>query len=207
MMLEELKYVLLNLHNKNLVSGFSQFTIKDSAIRIIYCDIIVEGYEDKVLVYYDNDTTIMGVYKRLQYLNKENTLRIFENVSIAMEYLHYLVKTAEDIRFELFHYFLFRLDEIKFKYNELDFGVSRNFSFEELIVNCTLSCIELNGNKLQYTLHIMFFNDNTCKLSFIPQEPLWNEGKVCPETQIDRILHYIKTLNAYNYKDIPLNET
>lgn len=202
-MIEELKYTLLNLYSVEL-GCFERFNINNDYIKVLYNNIWIEGYEDKIVIYFDE--SLYFYPKTLQYLTKKNTLKIFTKVSVAMEYLHYLLRATKDVRFELYHYFLFKLKEIKFEYTSSYFSFTNNQSLETLVINFSISDIKFNNKTLNYTIHTYFFKDNVCELSFHPKNSLWGEGKICPEIEVNKILWYLENISFYEYGDIPLKE-
>lgn len=44
-------------------------------------------------------------------------------------------------------------------------------------------------------------------MRFIPEKPVWNEGKEYPKSDVDEIIEYILNLNVDTYEDIPLIES
>ena len=206
MILEDLKYALLNLYGSDEANPFLEHFYMSEGKLIATCrNITLEGHENGIDVFFDNSLHLPP--KQLEYLNKENTLKTFQSPSSAIEYFHYLIRASKDVRFEMYHYFISKLQEIGIEYESWSFYYTNNESLERLIVNSGISNIKKNKKKLNFNIHIMFFKNNACQMTFFPENPLWNEGKVCPETQIDKILNYVKKLNFESYDDIPLNET
>ena len=206
MIFEELKLALLNLYcSDNTDPFFEHFWMLEDKVFATTNNVMIVGDETNIVVYFDEN--LHSPIKPLQYLSKDNTSKEFQTSYSAIEYFKYLLRATKDVRFELYHYFLSMLKKMGIKYSSRSFRYTNNEKLECLVLNLNLSVYEIDKLNVNLFIHIKFFINNTCEMIFIPEEPLWNEGKVCPETQIDRILHYIKALNAYNYKDIPLNET
>lgn len=196
-MLEELRYALFAFFG----NGISHYFIcENDKIEFIYDDITLMGFEEKILVFYESNK--MGVLRKSTYLNKENTMKVFYKVSSAISYLEYLAKVIVDNKYELYHYFLFKLRAMHFNYKSMSFSIVS----DNTAIRCDISRLDLNGNRLQYNFIFISKNDSSCTLSFYPEQPLWNEGKICPESDVDKILDYIKTLSVYNYDEIPLKE-
>lgn len=100
-MIEDLKYALLSIPNYDLHINYTE---RKDSIKSVYHDIVIEGFENHISVFYDPNER--WVYKKLQYLNKENSIKKFQSVSAAMGYMKYLSKVTEDVRYELYHYFV-----------------------------------------------------------------------------------------------------
>ncbi|MEZ4884907.1 MAG: hypothetical protein R3E32_09295 [Chitinophagales bacterium] len=206
MILEDLKYALLNLYCSDGINPFLEhFYMSENKLLATCRNVILEGRENGIDVFFDNSLYLPP--NRLEYLNKENTLKTFQSPCSAIEYLHYLIRATKDVRFEMYHYFIYKLQEIGIEYESWSFYYTNNESLEQLIVNSGISNIKKNKKKLNFNIHIMFFKNNTCQMTFLPEEPLWNEGKACPDTYINNIIYYMKKLNVHHYDDIPLNET
>ena len=200
-MIEELKYSVFNLFENDL---YQDFTIEKNRISFFYNNIIVVEVSNKeISVFYDSD--VIEELKTNRYLNKINTLEIFHEVSPAINYLKYLFKVLKNIKYELYHYFLYKIKELKFNYDALQFCIVNNDTANPAI-RCEISGLDLERKPLLYNFLFIVTNDGQCQLSFYPEKPLWNEGKVCLETEIDRILDYVKNLNVQHYDDIPLKE-
>jgi hypothetical protein len=193
-MIEELKYTLLGTYNDNILS----FIQTNNSLKFTYYNLIIESIENKIIVYYDSDE-IMG--QKLEYLNKKNTLKIFTKVSSAINYVKYLLKVVTDSQFELYHYFLFKLKEIKLTYDSLFFMISDSGA-----IRCDVSDLMLNGNILKYNFIFIITKDSSFELKFHPKKPIWNEGKICPKKNIDEIIDYIMYLNTLHYDEITLKE-
>ncbi len=207
MILEELKYALINLNCSDeltLKPFLEHFYMKEGVLIAKVRNVILEGTENEIVVLFDNNSYLYP--ERLEFLNKENTIKTFQNHYSAIEYLKYLVRATKDVRFEMFHYFQYKLKEIGFEYESWGFCYTNNESLEKLIVNFSLGNIIKNGNKMNFSIHIRFFKNKTCILTYHPEKPLWDEGKICPERQLDKILNFVKKLNVIHYDDIPLNE-
>lgn len=201
-MLEELKYALFNIDNYEL---YRDFTIENNDIKFVYNYVMVHGTQDKIFVFYDFEE--MKITKQLKYINKNNTLKIFNKVSSAINYMKYLSNVTTDIRYELYHYFMFKLKELDIQYKVLLFNPVNNYTVEDMMLRCDISDLSIQGQKVKYNFIVIFKKDGKCKLSFYPENPVWDEGKDCPETEIDKVIDYILNLKVDNYKDIPLKES
>lgn len=205
MNLEDLKYTLLNLYCSDGANPLLEHFYMDEGKIVAKCrNVVLEGRENEIDVYFDNSSYLYP--KKLEYLNRENTLKTFQASHSAIEYLHYLIRATKDVRFELFHYFLFKIQEIKIEYKSWSFYYTNNKNLDQLIINLGIGKITIKGKVLNFDFHIMFFKSGTCQLTFHPEKPVWDEGKVCPETQIDSIIDFITNITDYYYEAIPLNE-
>lgn len=201
-MLEELKYALFNINNYEL---HRSFITENDNIKFVYNYVIVHGTNDEIFVFYDFEE--MKVTKQLKYIGKNNSLKTFDRVSSAMDYMKYLANVTTDIRYELYHYFMFKLKEYKIIYRSMAFNTVNNISLEEMMLRCDINNISIRGHKVKYNFIIIFKKDSKCKLSFYPENPLWDEGKDCPEVDVDKVIEYILNLKVDNYEDIPLIES
>lgn len=206
MLIEKLKNAIFNISDFEYINFSQNF----KTIKFIYHDVVVYGNENEnsISVFYDAEE--MGVLTHLKFINKENTLKVFNNVFDALNYMKYLSKATCDIKYELYHYFLYRLKEIELNYNCFSFGLSRrypNYSEENLSIRCNIGDLTIRERKVKYNFLIIFKNDGSCRFSFYPEEPVWNEEKICPKKDIDKILDYILNLKVDNYEDIPLIES
>jgi hypothetical protein len=204
MMLEELKFALLSISGNNETHlDFWNFWESNTSIQFVYMKITVEGYEDRILVCYDYDPgKVLGAQK-LNYLNRENTLKTFTNVPSAIAYMKYLSIATWDIKFELYYYFLFKIKELKLEYEGMSFAIT---GLERQFIRCALGGLKLNGLVIGFNLLIVFSSDGASELRFYPEDPIWEEGKVCPETQIDKIIESFILYSTYRYDEIPLKE-
>lgn len=201
-MLEELKYALFNIDNYEL---YRSFIIEGDNIKFAYNYVIVHSTNDKILVFYDFEE--MKVTKQLKYIDKNNSLKTFDRVSSAIAYMKYLSNVTTDIRYELYHYFIFKLEEHKIVYKNFSFNTVNNISLKEMMLRCDINDISIRGQKVRYNFIIIFKKDSTCKLSFYPENPIWDEGKDCTEFDVDNIIEYILNLKVDKYEDIPLIES
>ncbi len=191
-MLEELKYALINLNCSNELTlnlFLDNFYMKSGVLIAKVKNVILEGTENEIVVFFDDNSYLYP--DRLEFLNKENTIKTFKNPYSAIEYLKNLVRATKDVRFEMFHYFQYKLKEIGFEYESWGFYYTNNESLEKLIVHFSLGDIKKNGNKLELGIHIRFFKNQTCILTYHPEKPLWDEGKICLERQLDKILNFV----------------
>lgn len=204
MLIEKLKYAIFAIADFEDIN----FEQKSESIRFIYNDVVVYGNENSISVFYDAEE--MGVLTRLKSINKENTLKVFKSIPDAFNYMIYLSKVTSDIKYTLYHYFLYRLKEINLIYNSLSFklvGNFQNYSGEKIGIRCTLKDLSIEGRKLKYNFLIIFKNDKSCRFSFYPEEAAWSEEKICPKRDVDKIIEYILNLKVDNYDDIPLIES
>lgn len=201
-MLEELKYALFNIDDYNLYRNYDQ---KANTLKFIYKDVIVYGTDKNISVFYDaNDTQTMI---ELKYINKSNSLKTFDKVSSAINYMRYLSNITTDPRYELYYYFIYKLKVEEVSFNVMSFGLTNNTSTDSFLIRCDIGGLKIRGNKVNYNFVIVFKSNYKCELQFYPERPLWNEGKICPESDIDKVLVYILNLNVNNYEDILLKES
>lgn len=201
-MLEEIKYSIFSICNYDLYRNFEE---RDNSIKFVYKSVILYGAENNISVYYDADD--MRATRKLQFINKNNTLKTFSIVSAAMAYMKYLSNVTTDIRYELYHYFMFKLKEYKIVYRNLSFNTVNNILLEDMMLRCDIHDLSIKGNKVKYNFVIIFRKDGKCDLSFYPENPVWDEGKDCPETEVDKVIDYILNLKVDSYDDIPLKES
>lgn len=203
-MIEKIKNAIFNIPNFEYIN-FSQ---NSKGIKFIYYDVIVFGNKDSISVFYDSEE--MGVFNKLQFINKKNSLETFNEISDALNYMNYLSKVVNDIRYETYHYFFYKMKEAKISNINISFGFGGHYpnsSKEDLIIRCDVSDLSINEKKVKYNFVVTFDKNYKCKLSFYPEDPIWDEGKDCPETDVDNIIEYILNLNVDNYEDIPLIES
>ncbi|WP_294281691.1 hypothetical protein [uncultured Chryseobacterium sp.] len=201
-MIEKLKYALFSIPDYEIYRRYFQ---TNDSITIYYKNVIVKASSQKVSVYYDPEEPLIA--KELKYINKENTIKTFDDISSAINYMNYLSLVTSDIRYTLYHYFLHQLEEIELNYNFLSFGLAGNypnFSDKDLSIRCDLGDLTVGKKKVKYNIIIIFNNDGSCRLSFYPEDPAWNEEKICPERDVDKTIEYILNLKVDHYKDIPL---
>ncbi|MBK1897379.1 hypothetical protein [Chryseobacterium paridis] len=201
-MLEEIKYSLFDFDDYNLNRNFEQ---SDNYVKYVYKNVIVFGTEENISVYYDVED--MRTTKKLQFINKYNTLKKFNNTYAAISYTKYLSNVTTDIRYEMYHYFMYQLKESEIEYKTLLFNPVNNYTIEDMMLRCDISDLSIKGRKVKYNFIIILKKDGKCNLSFYPENPVWDEGKDCPETDVDKIIEYILNLNIDNYDDIPLIES
>ncbi|WP_153391724.1 hypothetical protein [Chryseobacterium vaccae] len=204
MMIEKLKNAIFNISDFEYIN----FVQNSKSIKFIYHDVIVYGYKDSISVFYDDAE--MGVLTQLKFINKENSLKTFSDISNALDYMKYLSKVTSEIKYASYHYFLYRLKEIEFNYTHFSFGLVGcypNYSKENLSIRCDFGGLSIMNKQVRYNCLIIFNNDGSCKFSFYPENPEWNEEKICPKRDVDKIIEYILNLKVDNYDDIPLIES
>lgn len=204
-MIEKLKYALFSIPDYDIYRRYFQ---TNDSIMIYYNNVIVKATKHEVSVYYDQEDPLIA--KDLKYITKSNTIKSFDDIPSAINYMYYLSLVTSDIRYTSYHYFLHRLKDIELNYDYFSFGLAGNYpnySEENLSIRCDVSDICIRGNKIKFNFVVTFDKDYSCQLSFYPEKPIWNEGKNCPEKDIDKIIHYILNLKVDNYEDIPLLET
>lgn len=206
MLIEKLKNAIFNISDFEYINFFQN----SKSIKFIYHDVIVCGDENEnsISVFYDSEE--MGVLTQLKFINKENSLKIFDNILDALDYMKYLSKVTSDVKYASYHYFLHRLKEIEFNYSSFSFSLAGSYpnsSQEDLSIRCDLGDLVLKNKKVKYNCLIIFKNDASCRFSFYPEEPVWNEEKICPKRDVDKIIEYIFNLKVDNYDDIPLIES
>lgn len=198
-MIEKLKYALFSLPDYNFYKSYYQ---NSDGIKIYYYNVIIDGTDDGISVFYDPEEYFVD--KEIKYLNKENTLKTFNDVSAAMDYVRYLVLVIADERHRLYHYFMFKLKYFEISYNHESFGYSGIGLKEDKMIRCDISDLLVKGRKVKYNFVVVFKKGFICTLSFYPENPGWSEEKVCPETDVDKIFEYILNLKVDNCDDIPL---
>lgn len=194
-MIEEIKYFLISLSENDF--DFKQL---DNCLKIGYNGIVVEEKSEEIVIYFNSEDPLL--FEKSKYLNKVNTIKHFSDISLGMNYIKYLNKIIPDIKYELYHYFMFKLKEIVLNYKYLNFSIVS----ENTAIRCDLGKLDLDGKSLSYNFIFVANNNDSCKLTFYPEKPLWDEGKVCPKNNVDEIIHYIKALKVFDYDSIPLEE-
>ncbi len=204
-MIEKLKYALFSIPDYDIYRRYFQ---TNDSITIYRSNVIIKATNKEVSVYYDPDEPLIA--KDLKYISKENTIKSFEDIPSAIDYMNYLSLVTSDIRYTSYHYFLYRLKEIKLNYEYFSFGLAgsySDYSEQNLSIRCDVSELSINEKKVKYNFIVIFDKNYKCRLSFYPEKPVWNEGKNCPETEVDKVIDYIINLNVDNYEDIPLIES
>lgn len=204
-MIEKLKYALFSIPDYDIYRMY--FQTKDS-ITVYYKNVIVKATSEEISVFYDSEEHF--VTKGLKYLDKNTTLKNFTDIPSALDYMKYLSLVTLDIRYTLYHYFLFKLKNVGINYNYFSFvlaGSYPNYSEDNLSIRCEIGGLSIMDKKVKYNCLIIFNNDGLCRFSFHPEEPLWNEEKICPKRDVDKIIEYILNLKVDNYDDIPLIES
>ena len=194
-MVEDLRFALINLDKDG---DFSHFEECSNGLIAVYRNIVISGMENEICVYFDSNE--MGVLEESKYLDKQNTLKSFSDIYLALNYLKYLSKVKENIRYELYHCFLFKIKELEYTYDVLQLNVANEF------IRCDFSNLKTQVTSLCYNFIFVSQENGLCELRFYPEKPLWDESKVCPENNINRIVDYISHLKATKYENIPLKE-
>ncbi|WP_426482396.1 hypothetical protein [Chryseobacterium sp. R2ACT005] len=203
---ENLKITLFNLYCSTGVNPFFEFLyVQNGKIIAKNRNVCIEGNEKEIIVFFDESLYLYP--KKILYLKKENTYKTFQSINFALEYFQYLIRATNDIRFELYHYFLYRLQKNGITNDSWNFHYTNNENMESIILNLSIFGLTKGDKKLFFNIEVLFFKENMCKLRFIPEQPAWNEGKTCPETDVDKIIAYVLNLRVDNYKDIPLIES
>ncbi|MCS3869428.1 hypothetical protein J3D55_002344 [Chryseobacterium ginsenosidimutans] len=135
-MIEKIKNAIFNIPDFEYIN-FSQ---NSKGIRFIYYDVIILGNKDSISVFYDSEE--MGVFNKLQFINKKISLETFNEISDALNYMNYLSKVVNDIRYETYHYFFYKMKKAKISSINISFGFggySPNSSKENLVIRCDVS--------------------------------------------------------------------
>jgi hypothetical protein len=197
-MLEELKYALLNFSEQEIHIHFKQ---SKNGIEFVHYNVVLEGIENVISVFCD--PAVRTALPEPKYLNKANTEEKFQSVSAAINYLKYMAKVVTDFRYEQYHYFIFKLKEINLDFKRLHFMIS---SGNEAI-RCDMGELVLDGKPLKYNFIFIATKNEFCELVFYPENPLWDEGKICPVKDVEDIIKYILNIKTDDYDGIPLKET
>ncbi len=206
MLIEKLKVTLFNLYCSTGANPFFEsLYIQNGKITAVNKNVHIEGNEEEIIVFFDESLYLYP--KGMQYLTKDNTYKTFQSINFALEYFQYIVRAINDIRFELYHYFLYKLQKNGIKNGSWDFHYTNNENMESMILNLSIFDLIKADEKLYFNIEILFFKENKCKMRFIPVKPAWNEGKLCPKRDVNEIIEYILNLEANNYDDIPLIES
>jgi hypothetical protein len=207
--MEYLKCALLNLYWSKAPHGFfERFNTEGNELFAKHGNVVLKGCDDQIDVFFENPSE--NSRRRWEYLTPENTFKRFQSPPAALEYLHYLIRATNDVRFEMYHYFIFKLQEIGMEYKYWSFDYTYYYGkvdLEHLIVNTGVGDLKKKGLELNFSIQIELFKNNTCQLIFVSPEPLWNEAKICPETQLHKVLDYVQNLNVCEYDEIPIEET
>lgn len=108
MHIENLKMTLFNLYCSNGATPFFEFlSVENGRIIAKNRNVYIEGNEKEIIVSFDESLYLYPEGK--QYLTKENTYKTFQSIDFALEYFQYIIRATNDIRFELYHYFLYKL--------------------------------------------------------------------------------------------------
>ncbi|MCY1660767.1 hypothetical protein [Chryseobacterium sp. SL1] len=206
-MIENLKYALFSIPEYLNLKSLKYFQTDDN-ITIYYKNVIVKATNDEISVFYDSEEHF--VTKGLKYLDKNTTLKIFTDIPSAINYMNYLSLVTSDIKYTLYHYFLFKSNKLGINYKSLSFVLVGNYSNDSednLSIRCEIGNLTVKNRKVKYNCLIIFNNDGSCRFSFYPEKPLWNEEKICPKRDVDKIIDYTLNLKVDNYEDIPLIES
>ncbi|MBW8521894.1 hypothetical protein K0U91_05355 [Chryseobacterium chendengshani] len=200
-MIEDLKYALFNIGDWDLYLNYKQ---SDDDLIFTYKNITIQGKRNKINVFYDGDSS--SNIGNLKYLNKINSYKSFGDTATAVNYIKYLSKILSDSRYEIYHYFLFKLAISNIKFKCITFSVVNNTSIDTFRIRCDISQVTVNSSFVDYNFVIIFKKNYECELSFYPKQPLWDEMKRCPKTNVDDIIDFILEINVDSYVDIPLTE-
>ena len=196
-MIDELKYNLLPLLGDKECTEFSE---GKNRLSFIYSNVKIEGTNSQIIVFYEPN--LIGTSQKSAYLNKENTLKAFYDVTRSISYLKYLIFLLSDARHEVHYYFIHKLKELNITHDFSQLTSTGNDQY----LRCDISGLSLEGKPLNYNYLLIIGRNNLCRFSFYPEEPLWNEGKTCSENDIVKIMDYIKNMETLNYEDIQIKE-
>lgn len=204
--IENIKVTLFNLYCSTGVNPFFEsLYAQNGKIIAVNRNVHIEANEKEIIVFFDESLYLYP--KGIQYLTKENTYKTFQSISFALEYFQYIVRATNDIRFEVYHYFLYKLQKNGILNRSWGFHYVNNYTMEDMMLRCDISDLSIKGKKMKYNFVIIFNNEGSCKFSFYPEKPGWNEEKICPKRDVDKIIEYILNLKVDNYDDIPLIES
>lgn len=195
-MIDDLKISLLGQFN---YANFSKFQITEDSLFVVSNHVAIEAFDDEITIYCTCQKDVDN--NRKAFLTKENTIKRFSSVSSSLNYIKYLLKVLKDVKLQLYTVFLFEMKKMDFEFKNVDFFITSNSS-----LRCDLNGLKCKTRKIQYNLIFIARDDYYCELNFYPENPLWDEVKLCPETEIFNILAFISNLKVDNYSDIKLIE-
>lgn len=155
MHIENLKMTLFNLYCNNGVNPFFEsLYFQNGKIIAVDRNVHIEGDEKEIIVFFDES---LYLHPGIQYLTKDNTYKTFQSINFALEYFKYIVKAANDIRFELYHYFLYKLQKNGIINRSWDFHYTNNENMESVILNLSIFDLIKGNKKLYFNIEILFF--------------------------------------------------
>ncbi|AWK04514.1 hypothetical protein HYN56_09830 [Flavobacterium crocinum] len=153
-------------------------------------DIYLE-FDHKIFVYYKEEEVLNNSgYGKRQYLSRENTLREFDSIEDAFDYIEYLQNIIACKQLEQFFYFEFKVRNQSL-FQNFSFKIVNNKSTDDYIIR-----IDSSGS--DFYIVICFFATYEFKVDFTPTDENWVKHKIKRYNHIDDLIANLECFTSYD---------
>lgn len=192
--LEHFKIKVLNtLIKKNELkyldyqTDLSEFQVTFNLSNGIYLE-----FDKKIFVYYNEERIGNNfVSDKKQYLNRESTLREFNAVEDAFDYIEYLENLIKYKQLEQFFY-------LEYKSKKTELSLCQKFSLKIVNNNSTDNyIIRIDCSGFDFYLTICFFANYQFEADFTPAAKNWSSHKIKRYNHIDDLFFDLEQFTTY----------
>jgi hypothetical protein len=186
---DELKYLDYEV---DLSKNISRFNFSNG---------IYLGFDQKIYVYYTEEEVLNhSLYGVKQYLNYDTTLKQFDIVEDALEYIEYLQNLIKYKQLEQFFYFECKSKKtIQTLWKKFSLKIVNNQKVDDYVVR-----IDMSG--LDFFVTICFFAAYEFEVDFIPADKNWSTHKTKKYLHIDDLFVDLENYTLYDLIPIEKHE-
>ncbi|MBE8723360.1 hypothetical protein C4F50_00255 [Flavobacterium sp. KB82] len=158
------------------------------------------GFDQKIYAYYSEEEALNNsTFGVKHYLNYETTLKYFDTIDDAFDYIEYLQNLLNSKQLEQFFYFEYKSKKWNQPlYKKFSLRIANNKSAEDYIVR-----IDSSGSDFYMT--ICFFANYQFKVDFMPVDENWSNHKVKKYNHIDDL--FLDFQHYTSYDSISIEES
>ncbi|MFB9077060.1 hypothetical protein ACFFLS_03540 [Flavobacterium procerum] len=169
-----------------------EIDLSENHTRFYLSNGICLGFDQKVFVYYADEGMLNNpASEKKQYLNRESTLREFNIVEDAFDYIEYLQNLMNSKQMEQFFYFEYKSKKANQLWcQKFSLKIVNNKSVDDYIAR-----IDTSG--LDFTITICFFNAYQFQVNFTPNNENWSSHKTKKYGHIDSLFLDLELFTSY----------
>lgn len=159
------------------------------------------GFDQKIYAFYSEEEALNNsTFSLKQYLNYETTLKYFDVIEDAFDYIEYLQNLLKHKQLEQFFYFESKLKKANQSLSQkFSLRIVNNKSADDYIVR-----IDSYGSDFYIT--ICFFASYQFKVDFMPVDENWSNHKVKKYNHIDDLFLDFQHYTSYDFISIEESE-
>ncbi|MFD2041515.1 hypothetical protein ACFSJW_19265 [Flavobacterium artemisiae] len=168
--------------------------------RFNFSNGIYLGFDQKIYVYYSEKEVLNNsVSDKKQYLNRESTLREFNALEDAFDYIEYLQNLITSKQLEQFFYFEYKLKKSNQScHKKFSLRIVNNKSADDYIAR-------IDSSRSDFYMTICFFSSYQFEADFMPVDENWSNHKVKKYNHIDDL--FLDFQHYTSYDSISIEES